>query len=124
MQGEDVGNRAVERSGYAHGFTQLHRDISLIRKPTIAMINGPAVGSGMDMALHCDIRIGCERTRFIGYHNAGQIIENFKTLRAAGASSAKTDAPLAQKPRPTAAPRGRVRRNLLRQCSRNEQRGG
>ena len=40
------------------------------------MINGPAVGSGMDMALHCDIRIGCERTRFIGYHNAGQIIEN------------------------------------------------
>jgi len=40
------------------------------------MINGAAVGSGMDMALHCDIRIGCERTRFIGYHNAGQIIEN------------------------------------------------
>ena len=40
------------------------------------MINGPAVGSGMDMALHCDIRIGCEKTRFIGYHNAGQIIEN------------------------------------------------
>jgi 2-(1,2-epoxy-1,2-dihydrophenyl)acetyl-CoA isomerase len=30
----------------------------------------------MDMALHCDIRIGCEKTRFIGYHNAGQIIEN------------------------------------------------
>jgi len=47
-----------------------------LTKPTIAMINGPAVGSGMDMALHCDIRIGCERTRFIGYHNAGQIIEN------------------------------------------------
>ena len=40
------------------------------------MINGPAVGSGMDMALHCDIRIGCEKTRFIAYHNAGQIIEN------------------------------------------------
>jgi 2-(1,2-epoxy-1,2-dihydrophenyl)acetyl-CoA isomerase len=30
----------------------------------------------MDMALHCDIRIGCDQTRFIGYHNAGQIIEN------------------------------------------------
>ena len=28
------------------------------------------------MSLHCDIRIGCERTRFIGYHQAGQIIEN------------------------------------------------
>jgi enoyl-CoA hydratase/carnithine racemase len=76
------GNRSAEvglegtRQHFFHGFTELHRQISLIRKPTIAMINGPAVGSGMDMALHCDIRIGCERTRFIGYHNAGQIIEN------------------------------------------------
>jgi 2-(1,2-epoxy-1,2-dihydrophenyl)acetyl-CoA isomerase len=40
------------------------------------MINGPAVGAGMDMALHCDIRVGCEKTRFIAYHHAGQIIEN------------------------------------------------
>ena len=64
------------RQHFYHGFTQLHRDISLIRKPTIAMINGPAVGSGMDMALHCDVRMGCEKTRFVAYHNAGQIIEN------------------------------------------------
>ena len=64
------------RQHFYHGFTKLHRDISLIRKSTIAMINGPAVGSGMDMALHCDIRIGCEKTRFFGYHNAGQIIKN------------------------------------------------
>jgi enoyl-CoA hydratase/carnithine racemase len=66
----------ASRQHFFHGFTKLHRDISLIRKPTIAMINGPAVGSGMDMALHCDIRIGCEATRFVGYQNAGQIIEN------------------------------------------------
>jgi|TARA_B100001964_G_C14217536_1_gene593548 enoyl-CoA hydratase/carnithine racemase len=64
------------RQRFFHGFTALHRDISLIRKPTIAMINGAAVGSGMDMSLHCDIRIGCENTRFIAYHQAGQIIEN------------------------------------------------
>jgi enoyl-CoA hydratase/carnithine racemase len=64
------------RQHFFHGFTQLHLDIAKIRKPTIAMINGPAVGSGMDMALHCDIRLGCENTRFIAYHNAGQIIEN------------------------------------------------
>jgi enoyl-CoA hydratase/carnithine racemase len=81
--GENLpGNRGSQkgpdaaRQHFFHGFTQLHRDISLIRKPTIAMINGPAVGSGMDMALHCDIRVGCEKTRFIAYHNAGQIIEN------------------------------------------------
>jgi enoyl-CoA hydratase/carnithine racemase len=64
------------REHFFHGFTKLHRDISLIRKPTIAMINGPAVGSGMDMALHCDIRLGCEHTRFIGYQQLGQIPEN------------------------------------------------
>jgi enoyl-CoA hydratase/carnithine racemase len=74
-RGPNDGLDGTRRHSF-HGFTDLHRAISLIRKPTIAMINGPAVGSGMDMALHCDIRIGCERTRFIGYHNAGQIIEN------------------------------------------------
>ena len=64
------------RQHFYHGFTKLHRDISLIRKPTVAMINGAAVGSGMDMALHCDIRLGCENSRFIGYQQAGQIMEN------------------------------------------------
>jgi len=77
-----IGNRSTRdgadavRQHFFHGFTKLHRDIADIRKPTIAMINGPAVGSGMDMALHCDIRIGCEKTRFVGYQQAGQIIEN------------------------------------------------
>lgn len=64
------------REHFLYGFTKLHKDISLIRKPTIAMINGPAVGSGMDMALQCDIRIGCDNTRFMGYQQVGQIIEN------------------------------------------------
>jgi 2-(1,2-epoxy-1,2-dihydrophenyl)acetyl-CoA isomerase len=83
VKGENLsGNRNIPegpdtaREHFFHGFTKLHRDISLIRKPTIAMINGPAVGSGMDMALHCDIRIGCEHTRFIGYQQLGQIMEN------------------------------------------------
>ena len=77
-----LGNRDPDdgpdasRERFYHGFTKLHKDISHIRKPTLAMINGPAVGSGMDMALHCDIRLGCENTRFIGYQQVGQIIEN------------------------------------------------
>ena len=83
LKGENfIGNRGTTegpdaaREHFFHGFTKLHRDISQIRKPTIAMINGPAVGSGMDMALHCDLRLGCENTRFIGYQQLGQIIEN------------------------------------------------
>ena len=74
-RGTNEGSDATRQHFY-HGFTKLHKDISFIRKPTIAMINGPAVGSGMDMALHCDIRIGCENTRFIGYQQVGQIPEN------------------------------------------------
>lgn len=79
VTGEDfVGNRGAHegidaaRQHFFHGFTKLHRDISLIRKPTIAMINGPAVGAGMTPALACDFRI-CSEAAFFnsGYVNMG-----------------------------------------------------
>ncbi|MBI2863976.1 MAG: enoyl-CoA hydratase/isomerase family protein [Chloroflexi bacterium] len=50
--------------------------ISETRKPTIAMVNGAAVGMGMDIALRCDIRMGGDYTRFFTYQNVGQVIEN------------------------------------------------
>ncbi len=64
------------RESFLYATTKLIKDVSYIRKPTIAMINGVAAGFGMDLALQCDIRYGCENTRFITYQQVGQIIEN------------------------------------------------
>jgi 2-(1,2-epoxy-1,2-dihydrophenyl)acetyl-CoA isomerase len=66
----------ASRQGFYYTTTKSIKDISYIRKPTIAMMNGVCAGFGMDMALQCDIRYGCENTRFITYQQVGQIIEN------------------------------------------------
>ena len=52
---------------------QRTKAIRELKKPTIAMVNGPAVGAGFGMATYTDIRIGCEHARFFAYR--GQIPE-------------------------------------------------
>ena len=53
---------AVER---LRGRMEVSRLLHEIPKPTIAMVNGPAAGAGLAMALACDLRIASESARFI-----------------------------------------------------------
>lgn len=51
------------RQMYRRIFQAITQKIFNLNKPVIAMLNGPAVATGFDMAMACDIRIGCENTR-------------------------------------------------------------
>jgi len=53
---------AVQR---LRGRMEVSRLLHEIPKPTIAMVNGPAAGAGLAMALACDLRIAGQSARFI-----------------------------------------------------------
>jgi enoyl-CoA hydratase len=69
----DEGGDPTEVREIYNGFLAV-RDSPL---PTIAAVNGPAVGAGMNLALACDLRVTCPSARFdtkfaqIGLHPGG-----------------------------------------------------
>ena len=59
-----VARGLSSRSPAAGGIRSFARQMQAFEKPSIAAVNGAAVGAGLSMALACDIRIASDRARF------------------------------------------------------------
>jgi 2-(1,2-epoxy-1,2-dihydrophenyl)acetyl-CoA isomerase len=52
------------RRRYTRGIQQIPLAMEALQTPVVAMVNGAAIGAGCDLACMCDVRIGCEHSRF------------------------------------------------------------
>ncbi len=63
-RGHFSGTPVQTRRIYRHGIQRIPLALHHVEVPTIAAVNGAAVGAGCDMTLMCDMRIASERATF------------------------------------------------------------
>lgn len=63
-EGMFAGDPVELREQYLRGLQSIPRRFERFEKPTIAAINGHAIGAGLDLTLMCDIRVASSAAKF------------------------------------------------------------